>query len=199
MNIEDIISVIAGYTAPQNPKRYAFYKYEESLSGGTIVNESNGKNYTKTKQYLPPNNEYNWDTIRFYKWDENPNTSVAIDEYGRKYAYPTEGNPVFVTDEKYECDPSKYKHTKNSSISIGYLLGSMYSVLTPTCVDARENFACFGVHVAGAEVLTIDSILTSGGNSPNVTSRYVRPIVFLDHTIKTSGRGSEYFPFVLTK
>ena len=179
MTAEDINNA-TGYNTPTSSVRYAYYlNGDTTYSSGTLT--YNGNNYTKTKHTSSLYNGYT--TPRFYTYDYAQN--VAIDENGYRYAYPTNGKPVYVTGEYYDYNPSSYSHVKNSSVTVGSLLGSNYGWLASSCVYADSSDATFRVRYAYSDRIYADYLAYSAGNTNNI-SYGVRPIVSLGTDIKVT-------------
>ena len=196
MTVEDI-NRVTGYIPETTSTRNAYYlNGDDAYTAGTIANVSNGKTYNKKQHY---SGLYNgWTEPRFYTWDANPNTSVSGDENGNQYAYPTEGNPVYVTHDYYWYDPSEYTHKKNSSVNVGSLLGLNWGWLASPCVDAYERYAIFYVRNAYSDGVNASYMVGSDGDSDSGAGG-VRPLVFLGSGLQATGAGVSGSPWVLSK
>ena len=190
MTVEDI-NRVAGYTPAASTTKYAYFLNSDSTYSSATVESG----YTKAKHQ---SSLYNgWTTPRFYTWDNVGNPATDYDENGIQYAYPTEGNPVYVTKTYYNYNPSSYNHVSNSSITVGSLLGSRYGWLASPCVTAYSAGADFYVRRACASVVNTDYLVFSDGYTYS-PSYGVRPLVSLGSGLQAT-RADDNSPWVLSR
>lgn len=167
-------------TEDEPMQKFAIYEKGTDL---TQVTPNNGYRAREHTDEL----EEGIETPRFYLYDFAKYT--AKDENGIEYAYPCNGEPVYITETYWDIEIEwEDMHIRNNEISLRELLGVWISWLPSQCTTFDYDSMKFLIRSNDNRSISAYDLLDSNGNG-GASECGVRPLVILDANIKVNGSG----------
>lgn len=161
-------------------QKFAIYE------NGTDLTQVTPKNGYRAREHTDELEE-GVETPRFYLYDSAK--YIAKDENGIEYAYPCNGEPVYVTESYWDIDIEwEDMHVRNNEISLRELLGVWISWLPSQCTTFEYDSMKFLIRSNDNSSISAYDLLDSNGDGGG-SSCGVRPLVMLDVNIKVNGSG----------